>query len=132
VPLRITAIVIIVVVVVVVVVVLIVFIVVSNLPDQREQQSTLLLLLPFRLIVVSVAVAASQWEGGINSLIPSQRCGVEKGGHHCATAAIAIAMIATKIIAPPTASTVIIAISTAPSCWGGVYPSKIEAPTSLA
>ncbi len=62
------------------------FIVVNNLPDQREQPSTLLLLLPFRLIVVSVAVAASQWEGGINSLIPSQRRGIEKGGAplcHC-------------------------------------------------
>ncbi len=62
------------------------FIVVHDLPDQHEQPSMLLLLLPFRLIVVSVAVAASQWEGGINSLIPSQRRGVEKGGAplcHC-------------------------------------------------
>jgi hypothetical protein len=67
VPLQITAIVI--VVVVVVVVVVIVFIVVDDLPDQREQPSMLHLLLPFRLIVVSVAVVASQWEGGINSLI---------------------------------------------------------------
>jgi hypothetical protein len=63
-----------------------VFIVVDNLPDQREQPSMLLLLLPFRLIVVSVAVVASRWEGGINYLISSQRRGIEKGGapsHHC-------------------------------------------------
>jgi hypothetical protein len=86
VPLRITAIVIVIVVVVVVVIVVIVFIVVDNLPDQREQPSTLLLLLPFRFIVVSVVVAASRWEGGINSLIPSRRRGIEKGGaplRHC-------------------------------------------------
>jgi hypothetical protein len=81
VSLRITAIVLVVVVVVVIVVVVIVFIIVDDLPDQREQPSTLLLLLPFRLIVVSVAVAASRWEGGINSLIPSRRRGVEKGGY---------------------------------------------------
>ena len=130
VPLRITAIVIVIVVVVVVVIVVIVFIVVDDLPDQREQPSTPLLLLPFRLIVISVAVAASRWERGINSLIPSQRRGIEKGDHR-ATAAIAIATIATTIAAPPTASPAIIAISAAPSCWGGVYPSKIEGPTSL-
>ncbi len=84
VPLRITAIV--VVVVVVIVIVIMVFIVVDDLPDQREQPSTHLLLLPFRLIVVPMAVTASRWEGGINSLIPSQRCGIEKGGApscHC-------------------------------------------------
>jgi hypothetical protein len=86
VPLQITAIIVVIVVIVVVVIVVIVFIVVDDLPDQSEQPSTLFLLLPFRLIVVSVAVAASQWEGGINSLIPSQCCGIEKGGApscHC-------------------------------------------------
>jgi hypothetical protein len=132
VPLPITAIVVIVIVIIVIVVVVIVFIVIDNLPDQHEQPSTLLLLLPFRLIVVSVAVATSGWEGGNNSLIPSQFCGVEKGGHHRATAAIAIATIATTIIAPPTASVAIIAIFATPSCWGGVYPSNIQGPTSLA
>jgi hypothetical protein len=81
VPLQITAIVVVVVIaIVVIIVVIILFIVVDNLPDQCEQPSMLLLLLPFRLIVVSVAVAASQWKGGINFLIPSRRRGVERGG----------------------------------------------------